>query len=133
MIIQNEERKKHAVPRITTRVLVGADSGAAATAVWEQWLAPGGFIPLHYHEVEEVLELLAGSVEVTMGDKVAIARAPATVLVPARLVHAFKQVGSDEAHLLAFFPTADPVIFAPDGSVRPLPWDDRQTTGEPGV
>lgn len=124
-VIPHDDQPKHAVPRITTRVLVGSGSGATATAVWEQWLAPEGFIPLHYHEVEEVLVILAGQVELTLGAETMPARAPATILVPPQASHALKPVGPETVHLLAFFPTATPKIYAPDGSERPMPWQDR--------
>lgn len=116
----------HTVPRIQTRVLVGDGSGAEATTIWEQWIEPGGYIPLHYHEMEEVLVLLAGSVELTSGDQNQTVSAPATILVPARQLHGLKPTGTEPVHLLAMFPGKSPQIFDPVGNLRPLPWEDWQ-------
>jgi quercetin dioxygenase-like cupin family protein len=123
-IVIHAELPIHEVPRIRTRVLVSAATGAAATAVWEQWIKPDGYVPLHYHEVEEVLVLLAGEVVLTESDKITIVRAPATATLPAGVIHGLRPRGSGEVHLLAFFPTAAPTIYTPDGKLRPLPWED---------
>ena len=115
----------HTVPRIRTRILVGDESGAETTTIWEQWIEEGGHIPLHYHEVEEVLVILSGSLVVTLGDSTETVTAPATIVIPARQTHGVEFNGSETIHLLAFFPAKNPKIFAVDGSLRPLPWQDR--------
>jgi quercetin dioxygenase-like cupin family protein len=115
----------HSVPRIQTRILVGDKSGAEATTIWEQWIEKGGYIPLHYHEVEEVLVILSGSLVLTLGDSTEAVTAPATIVIPARQTHGVEFSGQETIHLLAFFPVKAPQIFAVDGSVRPLPWQDR--------
>ena len=116
----------HTVPRIQTRILIGDDSEATSTTIWEQWIEPGGHIPLHYHEVEEVLVLLSGSIELVLGDKRETVQAPATILVAPRLVHGVQHVGAEQVHLLAMFPKKSPQIFDPAGNLRPLPWEDRE-------
>jgi quercetin dioxygenase-like cupin family protein len=123
-VYRHEDLPIHEVPRIRTRVLGSPRRGAVETAVWEQWIEHGGYIPLHYHEVEEVLVLLEGDVELTAGDNVSIVAAPATVVIPAGQIHGLKPAGPEQVHLLAFFPTAAPAIFTPDGSLRPKPWED---------
>lgn len=115
----------HSVPRIRTRILVGDESGAETTTIWEQWIEEGGHIPLHYHEVEEVLVILSGSLVLTQGDSTETVTAPATIVIPARQTHGVEFNGSETIHLLAFFPAKNPRIFAVDGSLRPLPWQDR--------
>ena len=123
-IVSHDELPFHEVPRIKTRVLVSDKTGATETAVWEQWIHADGRIPLHYHEVEEVIVLLAGEIELTLGDETSIVRAPATVIAPTRQIHGLRPSTSEEVHLLAIFPVASPKIYAPDGSPRPMPWLD---------
>ena len=118
------------VPRIRTRVLSGPRLGAAETAIWQQWIEPGGFIPLHYHEVEEVLLITAGTIELTLDQQVSTVAAPATVLVPAMQLHSLRPAGEIAVELLAFFPVAEPSILDPDGVPRPMPWDDHETVSE---
>ncbi|MDP7206634.1 MAG: cupin domain-containing protein, partial [Pirellulaceae bacterium] len=115
------------VPRIRTRILCGPRLGAVETAIWQQWIEPDGFIPLHYHEVEEVLLITAGTIELTLEDTVSRVTAPATVLVPAMQLHSLRPAGEDPVELLAFFPVANPSILDPDGVPRPMPWDDHET------
>ncbi len=123
-VFQHKALPIHAVPRIKTRVHVSAENGAKATSVWEQWLQSDSHIPLHYHKVEEVLVVLTGELKVTLADETLLVRAPTTILVPARQLHSLEPRGKAEVHMLAFFPTAKPKIFNPDGTERPLPWDD---------
>ena len=118
------------VPRIRTKNLCHPGMGAAETAIWQQWIEPGGFIPLHYHEVEEVLLITAGEIELTLEDQVSTVSAPATVIVPARQLHALRPAGESQVELLAFFPVAEPIILDPDGVPRPMPWDDHETVSE---
>lgn len=121
-VMRNERLTISETPRITTRVLVNAASGAKATEVWQQWMKPGGFIPLHYHEVEEVLILIRGRVELTQGVETTTVEGPATILVPPRQLHGMKQVGEEQVELLAFFPTVSPGVFSPEGKLVRLPW-----------
>jgi quercetin dioxygenase-like cupin family protein len=130
-VFQHNDLPAHKLPRITTRVLVDLASGAASSTVWEQWISPDGFIPLHYHDVEEVLVILAGAVELIHGENRTVVESSASILIPPRELHALKPEGAAEVHLLAFFPVVSPTIFAPDGSVRPLPWEDEQATWDP--
>ncbi len=124
-IAQHDQLPIREVPRIKTRVLVDGSRSESLTT-WEQWIGPGGHIPVHYHEMEEVLMLLAGQIELTVADETRVVTAPANILVPAGVVHGLKPTGDVEVHLLAMFPSADPKIFSPDGTLRPLPWEDRQ-------
>jgi len=120
----------HDVPRIKTRVLTGGNE-AENTAIWQQWIESNGHIPLHYHETEEVLLILEGEVSLTIEDETSVVAAPATIIVPARQVHGMRPSGSSRVHLLAIFPTGSPEIFAPDGALRPLPWEDFDDSDAP--
>jgi quercetin dioxygenase-like cupin family protein len=115
------------VPRIRTRILCGPGQGAAQTAIWQQWLAAGSFIPLHYHEVEEVLLVTAGTLEVTLGEEMSLVTAPASIVVAAGQLHAMRPPSGATAELIAVFPTASPTILDADGNPRPMPWEDLDT------
>ena len=128
-IYHNNDLPMISVPRIKTRVLVGDGSGATMTALWEQWMSPEGHIPLHYHDVEEVLVILSGDVSLTLESETSAVPAPATVLIPRKKMHALRPAGTNDVHLLAFFPVASPKIFSPDGATRPMPWEDTGRSG----
>lgn len=124
-VIENDALPVHKVPRIQTRVLVDSSRGAAATAIWEQWIDSGGHIPVHYHDTEEVLVILSGSIELFLAGETRVYDEPLTIIVPQGILHGLKPASDQQVHLMAMFPTADPVIFAEDGSRRPMPWEDR--------
>ena len=130
-IFVHDELPIHTVPRMKTRIVADARSGLSSTAIWEQWIGPQGYIPLHYHNEEEVLVFLSGSILVTLGETTTQVTAPVTVVVPQREVHGLRPVGDEEVHLLAFFPVAEPKIYAPDGTLRPFPWEDRGASEAP--
>ncbi len=130
-IVFHDDLPIHEVPRIKTRVLVGAASGAKETAVWQQWIEPDGLIPLHYHDVEEVLVFLTGTIALTIDDQTIAIRAPATVVIPAGQIHGLRPADDVDVQLIAFFPCPSPRIIAPDGTIRPMPWDDRQCAESP--
>ncbi len=129
-IVSHDRLSIHEVPRIKTRVLTGKTGDAKQTTVWEQWIEPRGHIPAHYHKQEEVLVYFAGRVELRLNDTTTIVQAPATVVVPAGMIHSIRPHAGASIHLLAIFPTATPEILAVDGSLRPMPWEDVDT--EPG-
>ena len=67
-------------------------------------VAPGDAIPLHRHPVDEVVVVLEGSAEVTLG---ATRHRPApgsTVFIPARVAHGHRNVGEDILKIHAIFP-----------------------------
>ena len=85
--------------------------------VFEQWLPAEGYIPLHYHDVEEVVVIIRGELEVTLGDNKQLAAAATTLVIPAGDVHGMRPApDSCEIYLLAVFPSVEPNMFLPNGS-----------------
>ena len=119
------------VPRITTRVHAQASLGTVHTTVWEQWIDSRGFIPLHYHDTEEVIAILSGCLVLRMAEEEVRLAAPATIILAAHEIHGIRVDGDATVHLIAAFPTAVPQIFDPDGQPRPLPQHDEETTSDP--
>lgn len=96
--------------KIQGRKVVTEDVGAKACEVWEQFQGPGGVINPHHHEVEETITLIRGRIEVTMEDETQIVDAPATLFIPPKTVHSIRNVGGEDTHILAFFPTTKPTV-----------------------
>jgi quercetin dioxygenase-like cupin family protein len=68
-------------------------------------IAPGDRIPLHTHPINEVIVILEGNAEVTLGDD-AHEVAPGTVVfVPAGSPHGTRNVGTEPLRLHAMFPS----------------------------
>ena len=72
-----------------------------AYAVLEQTIPAGHGPPLHVHRHEtEIFYILDGEFEVTIGDKKVHATAGALVAGPRGIPHTFRNIGTQEAHLL---------------------------------
>lgn len=129
MIVLSEQQLPWSkVPRITTRVHAQETLGTSSTTLWEQRIDAGGFIPLHFHDTEEVITILTGSILLDDGNEKRKLHAPATILIQANELHGIEADGDLQVHLVAAFPTATPRIFDPDGNPRPLPQHDFETT-----
>ena len=130
-ILHSDELPFIEVPRISTRVLAGSDTGAKKTTIWEQWIEPNGFIPMHYHDTEEVLVILNGSVILELADSKIEVAAPASILVGEKELHGLHPLAESRVHLLGIFPTSNPGVWDRDGKERPLPTDDVSTLTNP--
>ena len=130
-ILEAAELPFRSVPRIATRVCSDSTVGAGATTVWEQWIEPHGFIPMHFHDTEEVLVFLEGEVVLKLKQRDVHVRAPASVILEANELHGLHPYGDDKVHLLGIFPTSTPKIWDAEGNPRPLPTNDTNTTHNP--
>ena len=95
------------------RRIVTQAEGATACTVWDQTLPPAGFIPLHAHTTEETLTILTGQLIVTLADQTTVVEADSTILIEAGVFHSLANMTNVAARMLAFLPTAAPMIIPP--------------------
>ena len=81
-------------------------NGTATTIVAALDLAPGKRSGRHTHSIEEVVLVLKGTGEMTVGEEQVRLSAGEMVLVPALAPHELSNAGSEELHTVAFFPNA---------------------------
>lgn len=86
---------------VMTRMRVSALTGSHQLCIFEQYCEFGLGAPVHVHAVEEVLEVIAGTAEISVGDQTLIVSADQSVLVPAGARHGFKNVGEGILHVRA--------------------------------
>ncbi len=86
---------------VMTKMRISAISEARQLCIFEQWCEPGLGAPTHLHAVEEVLEVLAGTAEIWIGDERAEVGQDQSVVVPAGRLHGFKNTGKDVLHVRA--------------------------------
>jgi quercetin dioxygenase-like cupin family protein len=106
--------------------LSGRDTGGAYCLL-EVSLAPGMAVPRHTHTREdEVYFVLAGELEVTVGDKTFVLRPGDTLLAPRDIPHQLRNPGNATNHyLLVFSPSGfeefimATAVPAPDNAVAP--------------
>jgi quercetin dioxygenase-like cupin family protein len=81
-------------------------NGTATTIVAALDLAPGKRSGRHTHSIEEVVLVLKGTGEMTVGEEQVRLSAGEMVLIPALAPHELSNAGSEELHTVAFFPNA---------------------------
>lgn len=79
---------------VDTQMRVSALTASHQLCIFEQYCAPGHGAPIHIHAVEEVLEVMDGTAEITLGDETRVVTANESVLIPAGARHGFKNVGA---------------------------------------
>jgi quercetin dioxygenase-like cupin family protein len=106
--------------------LSGTDTGGAYCLL-EVSAAPGISVPRHTHTREdEAYFVLAGELEVTVGEKIFVLRPGDTLLAPRDIPHELRNSGTSENHfLLVFSPSGfeefvmATAVPAPDDAVAP--------------
>lgn len=93
---------------------------AASATVWME-IAPGGAVTEHADSSEELLYVVRGEVEATVGDESGTLRAGDLAVVPAMALHSLRNGGDEEARVLGFFAGSTNVatFTAPHGPGRP--------------
>jgi quercetin dioxygenase-like cupin family protein len=103
-----------AAPRVRWREGVESrlhGDGATTICVLEQWIAPGAGAPTHvHHESEELILVLAGTVEFWSEGSAETLEEGASIVIPAGARHGFRNAGGGELHTIATFPTARPTV-----------------------
>lgn len=92
----------------TREWLANKQSGTTSTALIENYFEEGGFVPPHYHPVEELLVCLEGHGVVIMNDVYYDFPAGSVAVITPMTVHEIRNTGKTIMRMLGFFPEADP-------------------------
>jgi quercetin dioxygenase-like cupin family protein len=90
-------------------------------------LEPGDALPIHTDSGEELIILLTGKLEATIGDEKAVVQAPSLTRIPSMVWHSFVNTGSEKATVIGVFPgsysiaTFREVLYPPDMQVLRVP------------
>ena len=109
-------------PGVLTRMCISALNGAKALCVFEQWCRPGSGAPLHRHEVEEILLVLNGTMEIQVNGTLLVLQADESVIVPAGIVHGFQNAGNGELHVQAILAAAYFEAWSSPGGIQTIRW-----------
>lgn len=90
-------------PHTTWRLAVDP-AGEVHMALLLERCAPGDSIPLHRHDVDELVTILDGSGEYRLADDVRPVRTGDAVFIPAGTVHGTRNTGDAPLHIHAVFP-----------------------------
>jgi quercetin dioxygenase-like cupin family protein len=91
-------------------VLVGPDDGAPNFALRRFTLAPGAEVPRHTNAVEHEQHVLAGEYVVGIGDEEREVGPGDSLLIPAGVVHWYRNESDEEGAFLCAVPNGDDAI-----------------------
>jgi quercetin dioxygenase-like cupin family protein len=104
-------------------------SGTKSTAVVYFELEPGHRLGTHTDSAEEILLILEGEAEVSLGDEQGRVSAGEIALVPAMVPHALRNVGDETVRVVGFF-SSNVVVSTFDRPMMPL---GQRVVGTPPV
>jgi quercetin dioxygenase-like cupin family protein len=83
-----------------------AATGNQSSAVVYFEIEPGDYLGTHTDSAEEILLILAGTVEASLGEERAQLSANQAALIPAMVPHGVRNVGTETARCVGFFSAA---------------------------
>jgi quercetin dioxygenase-like cupin family protein len=92
----------------TRQWLANINLGSQNTSVLQNYFEIGGFVPAHFHEVEELLICLEGKgVVIADGVKYDFNQGD-TAIIPPTVIHEVHNVGDSTMRMLGVFPSNQP-------------------------
>jgi quercetin dioxygenase-like cupin family protein len=95
--------------------------GAVQSEIWHSSIAVGSETPLHTHEAEEIVILLAGRMQAVVGKELSSCDAPCTIILPANESHILKNIGDIPTNHYLVMPIKSK-IFDAHSNEMVLPW-----------
>ena len=89
--------------KVNVEFPISNDTGAEASSIVYFEIEPGDRLPSHTDSAEEILYIVAGEAEATVGDEVGRVSAGDLALIPAMAPHALRNVGSETVKVVGFF------------------------------
>lgn len=83
-----------------------AATGAESTAVVYFEIQPGHYLGTHTDSAEEIVLILDGTVEASLGDERGVLNAGQAALIPAMVPHGIRNIGAETARCVGFFAAA---------------------------
>jgi quercetin dioxygenase-like cupin family protein len=96
-------------------MVVNREVGACSMSVWTTFHQPGEVIPLHTHEYEEIITIIAGEATMTVSGESVLVRSEMSIVIPPRTPHGYKNTGDGILRMIASFPDPDAVLGKPVG------------------
>jgi quercetin dioxygenase-like cupin family protein len=96
--------------RLSVRKVANAETGATQQSVWRIEHEPGEVIASHWHEYEEIIVVLEGEGEATIGDETFLIGPDMSIIVPANTWHGYRNTGTTFLKVLAILPHPDAAV-----------------------
>jgi quercetin dioxygenase-like cupin family protein len=115
--------------RISFKFPFYAATGNESSSVVYFEIEPGHYLGTHTDSAEEIVLVLSGTVEASLGDEAGLLSAGQAVLIPAMVPHGIRNIGDETARCVGFF-SAPIVVSNFDQPMMPL---GTRTVGTPPV
>ncbi len=92
--------------RITVNIPFYAATGNKSSSVVYFEIEPGRYLGTHTDSAEEIVLVLSGNVEATLGDEKGQLSAGQAALIPAMAPHGVQNIGDETARCVGFFSAA---------------------------
>jgi quercetin dioxygenase-like cupin family protein len=89
--------------RVRAGFPISSGTGTKSTAVVYFELEPGEHLGSHTDSAEEILLVLEGKGEATIGEEQAVVQAGTLAVVPALMSHSVKNIGDERLRIVGFF------------------------------
>ena len=122
-VVINEQLETLELPGLRHQTIGGRDQGLKTMEVWMQTMAPGAATPVHCHACEEVILILSGAGECTVGDETIAFGPNSTLVLEPDAIHQIVNTSGEEMKLVAALGMAPVRVKTADGEALPLPWD----------
>ena len=123
MIVKNDQIEEYKLPGLSHRTVAGPLQGCRTLEVWVQTVDPGSATPVHRHDCEEAIVILAGHGILDLdGQKMEFGPGN-TLVVPRDAVHQITCIGPEPLNLVAALGTAPVRVHTAENERIPLPWD----------
>jgi quercetin dioxygenase-like cupin family protein len=121
--------EQDAAIRIRVTFPFSAATGNERSSVVYFEIDPGHYLGTHTDSAEEIVLILAGTVEASLGDERGQLSAGQAALIPAMVPHGMRNIGNETARCVGFFAAAE-VVSTFDQPMMPL---GQQVVGTPPV
>jgi quercetin dioxygenase-like cupin family protein len=91
-------------------MVVNHEVGARSMSIWTTFHQPGEVVPLHTHDYEEIITVIAGEAIITVAGESTSVRADMSVIIPPRTPHGYTNAGDGILRMIASFPVPDAVL-----------------------
>ena len=89
--------------RVRAGFPISSGTGTKSTTVVYFELEPGEHLGSHTDSAEEILLIVAGKGEATIGEEQAVVQAGTLAVVPALVPHSVKNIGEEKLRVIGFF------------------------------
>src|SRR5574341_846994 len=123
-VIDNAALRKFSLPGLEHQTLAAREQGVNGMEVWMQTIAPGAGTPVHRHACEEVIVVLRGSGQGTIGGEEASFGPNSPIIIPPDAVHQLVNSGAEEMFLIGVLGVTPVRVTTAEGEKIPLPWQE---------